>query len=130
MPYDYERSVISRYTGLTGVQAEHIARKLKELNVDPQTIDWEGAISDARDYGNRYEAVKNYIANYYGIDVDAKTTTGYAPKEYEMAALTDQTSTKAGVKQILKEYYSTKSKKEKEQIKEMLLAQQPNVMIY
>lgn len=125
MPYDYGRSIISRYTGLTGIEAEHIAKKLKELNVDPQAIDWEGAISDARDYGNRYEAVKNYIANYYGIAVDAKSTTGYQPEQDEMAILMDQASTKAGVKRILKEYYSTNSKKQKEEIKEMLLAEGP-----
>jgi len=125
MPYDYGASYIAKATGLTGVEAKHIANKLKNLDVDPYSIDWEGAISDARDYGNRYEAVQKYIANYYGVNVNKNFIPSYQQEKYEHASLVDQVSTKAGVKAMLKEYYSTGSNKKKETIKDMLLSEGP-----
>lgn len=125
MPYDHGLSEISKATGLTGVEAKHIAMKLKEMNVDPQTIDWAGAISDARDYGDRYNAVKKYLANYYGLNVDVNMLSSYQQPKYEHDVLADQATTKKGVKTLLKEYYSTDSKRKKDAIRDMLLNEQP-----
>lgn len=118
--YDYGRSMISKATGLTGIEAGHIANKLKEINVDPEVIDWEGAISDARDYGDRYAAVKRYIFDYYGVNI-MQDTSRSAYASYDEQELEYLTSSKKGVKDILKSYYNSSSKKEKEKIKEMLL---------
>lgn len=123
MPYDYERSVISKATGLTGVEAGHIAKALKDLDVDPQTIDWEGAISDARDYGGRYQAVKNYIRNYYGVSLEKPDLIGEA--QFDMQQLENQAATKQGVKKLLRDYYTTDVKGKKDKIKEMLLTETP-----
>ena len=70
MPYDYGRKKVSKALGLTGVQSGHIVRKLKEKNIDPEVFDWEGAISDAKDYGDRYSATKDKLKDYYGIDIE------------------------------------------------------------
>lgn len=69
MPYDYGRKEISKGVGLTGVESKNIARKLKESDIDPQAIDWEGAISDASDYGDRYGATVQKLKDYYGVDI-------------------------------------------------------------
>jgi len=61
------RSKISRYTGLTGVEVNNILKALIEKNIDPQVVDWEKAIAPAKEYGNRYEAVWNYLRDLYGI---------------------------------------------------------------
>jgi len=127
MPYDNERSVVSAATGLTGVEAGHIVKKLAEIGVDPQSIDWEGAISDARDYGDRYSAVKQYIANYYGVDVDSSVSSvsGFDVGRAKHEEMMDLVSTKKGVKAALKMYFYSNSKKEKESIREMLLGEAP-----
>ena len=58
---------IARHTGLTGVEAQHIVDALYEKGIDPSVIDWEKVISQAREYGNRYEAVWDYLEKTYGI---------------------------------------------------------------
>jgi len=125
MAYDYERSVISKATGLRGVEADHIAKGLVSMGIDPQVIDWEGAISDARDYGNRYDAVKKYLSMYYGVDIDAHNVSHFNMDQAEESIYADLVGTKKGVKEALKLYYSTNDPNEKEAIKELLLTETP-----
>lgn len=61
------RNYICKYTGLTGIEADHILEALYERNIDPTVIDWEQAVSSAREYGDRYEAVWKYLREMYGI---------------------------------------------------------------
>jgi hypothetical protein len=124
MSYDYGRSKISKATGLTGVVSEHIAKRLKEQNIDPEAVDWEGAISDAKDFGDRFSAVKKHLADYYGIDVSTGYEKNYE-KKMEIAGFEDLSGTKKGVKQLLNQYYKTNSNQEKEKIKEALLGENP-----
>lgn len=119
MGYDYERSHICRSTGLTGVEADHIIKRLIEQGIDPQAVDWEGAISDARDYGDRYEAVKRYLANYYGISVEKDDF--YGEDQFAQDQLEYMAMDKSGVKDLLREYYKSDSKKRKKQIHDMLV---------
>lgn len=126
MPYDYERSMICKATGLTGVQAEHICKKLREKNIDPQAIDWMGAISDSRDWGDRYQAVQRYLANYYSISFAAESAEASNFNMYNEQDLEFQASTKKGVKKLLNDYYNSKrSRRQREQIKEVLLSSGP-----
>jgi len=59
---------ICKYTGLSGIEAKHIYDALQKLGtVSVYDIDWEQAISPAREYGDRYKAVWNYLHDLYGI---------------------------------------------------------------
>lgn len=61
------REFICKYTGLSGIEADHILEALYEKNIDPTVIDWEQAVSSAKEYGDRYRAVWDYLQNMYGI---------------------------------------------------------------
>ena len=95
------------------------------MNIDYQEVDWAGAISDVRDYGNRYQAVKDYLARYYNIHVDTREVSATDIGMFEEEQMMDQAANKQGAKRLLKEYYSTGSKKKKQQIKELLLTDAP-----
>lgn len=74
MSYDYGRKRISKAIGLTGVEAGHISRALKKQHLDPDAYDWEGALSDATDYGDRFEAVKQKLKDQYGLSLNTRDT--------------------------------------------------------
>lgn len=66
--YDYGVRIVARHTGLTGVQAKQIVMQLRKRNIAFDIIDWETIGQEARDYGDRYNAVWNKIREMYGID--------------------------------------------------------------
>jgi len=65
--YDYGIKKISKATGLSGVQAKHIAMGLKKKNIGFDVIDWKTLGGDAGDFGDRSKAVWNKLGNMYGI---------------------------------------------------------------
>lgn len=65
--YDYGAKTISKATGLSGVQAKHIAKGLKKQNIGFDVVDWKTLGGDARDFGDRSKAVWDKLENMYGI---------------------------------------------------------------
>ena len=61
------REYICKYTGLSGVEEDNILEALYEHDIDPMSIDWEHVVGSAKEYGDRYEAVWNYLQTHYGI---------------------------------------------------------------
>ena len=70
MRYDHGLKKISKYTGLTGVEAKHIAQSLKKQDVDFETVDWKTIGEDMYGYGSRTGSVKEKLSSMYGISLD------------------------------------------------------------
>lgn len=70
MKYDHGRKIISRHTGLTGVESKNIAKKLDKMGIDYQRFDWKAIGEDTRDFGNRSSSVKNKLKSMYGVSLD------------------------------------------------------------
>lgn len=67
MSYDYGRKHISKHTGLTGLEAGNIAKRLDRMGLDYQSFDWKTIGEDSRDYGSRSKSVKNKLTKMYGV---------------------------------------------------------------
>ena len=67
--YDYGRKKISKHTGLTGVEAGHIAQAFKIKGLDIETVDWETIGQDLYGHGKRVGGVKHHLREMYGIDL-------------------------------------------------------------
>ncbi len=79
MGYDYGIGEISKFTGITGIAAKHIAKDLDKHNIDWMSIDWKTIGEDVKDFGDRYNAIWDKLRNMYGI---SKSMTGGAYKKH------------------------------------------------
>jgi len=77
MSYDYGLKKISKYTGLTGIEAKNIATAFKRKNIDVETVDWETIGGDMYGHGSRVGGVKHHLKNMYGIDLSQSNTSKY-----------------------------------------------------
>lgn len=68
--YDMGRKFISKHTGLTGVEAGHIARKLDAKGFDFEAFDWKTMGEDLYGHGHRTGGVKAQLRNKYGVVLD------------------------------------------------------------
>jgi len=67
MSYDYGLKEISKATGLTGIEAKHIATSLKKQNIGFDVVDWKTLGEESRDFGDRTKVVKQKLGQMYGI---------------------------------------------------------------
>jgi len=72
MVYDYGLKHISKMTGLTGIEAKHIANQIKQKGLDYQVFDWKTIGEDLYGYGKRTEGVKHKLSSMYGVSLDKK----------------------------------------------------------
>jgi len=75
MVYDYGIKEIAKFTGLTGIEAKHVAQSLKKQNIDYKVIDWKTLGEDAYDYGKRTNVIWSKLGSMYGIS-KPETLTG------------------------------------------------------
>jgi len=58
---------IARATGLSGVEAENIAKALAKKNIGYDVVDWKTLGEDSKDFGSRTDTVWNKLGSMYGI---------------------------------------------------------------
>ena len=75
MSYDYGLKKISKFTGLTGIEAKNIATAFKTKNLDVETVDWETIGGDLYGHGSRAGGVKHHLSKMYGIDLSTPQTS-------------------------------------------------------
>ena len=75
MSYDYGLKKISKFTGLTGVEAKNIATSFKAKNIDFEVVDWETIGGDLYGHGKRVGGVKHHLREMYGIDLSTPQTS-------------------------------------------------------
>lgn len=63
------RKEISKYTGLTGVEAGHIARQLEKQGQDYQAFDWKTIGENMYGHGHRTGGVKSIVHQAYGVNI-------------------------------------------------------------
>lgn len=68
------RKQISKYTGLTGVQAGHILKAFDKQALDIQSVDWKTLGGDASDFGDRYNTVIKKLGSMYGISLKPRVS--------------------------------------------------------
>ena len=66
---DEVRKKIARDTGLTGIEAGHIARQLEKSGQDYQAFDWKTIGENMYGHGHRSKGVKSIVKNAYGINL-------------------------------------------------------------
>lgn len=114
---------ICRWSGLSGIEVNHILNLLDKKNIDWQVIDWQTLGEEARDFGNRYEVIWSKLADEYGIEKPViESQLGQKIEEYEAGEMEFLHGTKEGVKEILQRIYKDPSisKKQKEDMKQAL----------
>jgi len=136
MPIDEEKKAIRyicKHTGLTGVEAKHIYDALQKTGtISVYDIDWEQAISPAREYGNRYEAVWKYLRELYGIskplsyeeirtmeeefkEQQIRGTASYLKEEIEKVLSEFEEEEREKILEELKESLKTEKEREEEE---------------
>lgn len=70
MGYDYGRKIISKYTGLTGVEASNILKGLQKQNLDYDLFDWKTIGEDLYGHGKKTSGVKQKLKSMYGVALD------------------------------------------------------------
>lgn len=127
--YEDLRRRISRLTGLTGIEVEHILRGLEKAGVDPEAIDWETLGHEIADKANPYEAAWDWLARNYGISkpvelgLDRKIEEyRELQKEYEREyEEMEKYLTEEGIREALRKLYSPETpEEEKEEIREAI----------
>lgn len=122
---------ISRWTGLSGIQVDHIIKALEKKDIDwAQVIDWETLGGDVRDFAERYDMVWKKLGSMYGISKPVIETgirreiTKAEEKELEYL-----TTFKEGVKTLLRRIYEEVdlSEQEREKLKDKLLEMAPEL---
>jgi len=88
MSYDYGAKIISKHTGLTGIESKNIAKALKRKNIDYQNVDWETIGGDMYGHGSRTGGVKHHLSKMYGIDL-MKNIPGKYEAQREHMSLSD-----------------------------------------
>lgn len=68
------RKYIARMTGLTGVEAGNVARKLEKKGIDYMTIDWKSIGENLYGHGKRTKGVKKQLAEMYGISISQSSS--------------------------------------------------------
>ena len=128
--YEDLRRRISRLTGLTGIEVEHILRGLEKAGVDPEAIDWETLGHEIADKANPYEAAWDWLARNYGISKPVEIGLDRKLKEYrEMQEEYEREYeemekylTEEGIREALRKLYSPETpEEEKEEIREAIL---------
>lgn len=128
--YEDLRKRISRLTGLTGIEVDHILRGLEKAGVDPEAIDWETLGHEIADKANPYEAAWDWLARNYGISKPVEIGLDRKLKEYrEMQEEYEREYeemekylTEEGIREALRKLYSPETPpEEKEEIKEKIL---------
>lgn len=66
---DEMRKSIARQTGLTGVEAGHIARQLENQGQDYQAFDWKTIGENMYGHGHRTSGVKSIVKSMYGVSI-------------------------------------------------------------
>jgi len=81
-------SDISKFTGMTGVQAGHIEDALRDAGIDTTAIDWRTIGGDVKDYSNRYDAVWERLQSMYGVSPPSewRSYPEYKQAEFEFNA--------------------------------------------
>jgi len=118
------RRRISSWTGLTGVEVEHILNGLQEKHVDPMVVDWKTMGEEIRDYGDRYQAAWDWLNRMYGISKPVELGLSINLEE-EIHREGEQLLMQGeeGVKEILRRIYSGGlSKKEEELWRDLLVS--------
>jgi|WetSurMetagenome_2_1015567.scaffolds.fasta_scaffold02409_2 hypothetical protein len=77
---DSVRKEIAKQTGLTGVEAGHIARQLERQGIDVQSIDLKTIGENMYGHGHRTEGFKSVVRGMYGLNVGESEGKSY--KEY------------------------------------------------
>ena len=67
MKYDSGLKIISKATGMTGVEAKHIVNALNKQNIGFDVVDWKTLGEEARGFGDRTKGVKRKLREMYGI---------------------------------------------------------------
>ena len=65
--YDYGRKYISKHTGLTGVESEHIIKQLRKQNLSYDLFDWKTIGDNLYGHGKRSTGVKKQLKSMYGV---------------------------------------------------------------
>ena len=60
-------SDISKFMGLTGIQAGHIEDALRDAGIDTSAVDWRTIGGDIKDSSDRYQAAWERLEKMYGI---------------------------------------------------------------
>jgi len=70
MSYDYGSKLISKMTGLTGIESKQIAKAFKQKDIGYDVVDWETVGQDLYGHGSRLGGVKHHLRTSYGIELD------------------------------------------------------------
>lgn len=116
---------ISRLTGLTGVEVDHIVRFLEKKGVDwQQEPDWETIGQDVADFADKYDAVWDKLIEH-GVVTGRPLPISEIGRQEEIWKEEEEEwllGTKEGVKELLSRIYKNGlTKKEEERLKEKVL---------
>ena len=70
MGYDYGVKHISKYTGMSGIEASNIVKGLQKKGIAFDVFDWKTIGEDLYGYGKKTKAVKSKLKEMYGVSLD------------------------------------------------------------
>lgn len=122
------RMQVCKWTGLSGIEVDHILHALEKQDIDPYSVDWETCGGDIADFSNKYQAAWDWMGRQYGYAKPVpETQIRQEEKKAKEKELDYLLSSKEGVKILLKRMYTdpTLSEKQKANLKELVLRAAP-----